>query len=124
MWPARVTSEPAPPELDRRAVVEICSAAALQASRRIVRPLPELGLAVLVVATRRGPLAVREGCPHLGRSLCDARFGSAAVRCPGHGRTYRLAATGEPTGSRPVVRALRAWVEDGFVKVEIPPSLP
>jgi nitrite reductase/ring-hydroxylating ferredoxin subunit len=121
MCPA--VSEPATIELTGRAGVEICSVAALRASRRIVRPLPELGLTVLVVATRRGPLAIRDGCPHLGRSLCDARFGSAAVRCPGHGRTYRLASTDDPTGSRPVVRALRAWVEDGFVRVEIPPAL-
>ena len=119
--PARVQSEPATLERPERAVVEVCSVAALEVARRLVRPLPEWGLTVVVVATRRGPLAIRDGCPHLGRTLCDARFGLAAVRCAGHGRTYRLSAEESPGRHRRAVRVLHSWVEDGLIKVEIPP---
>jgi len=50
-------------------------------------------------------------------------LGPAAVSCLANGRTYRLAATAEPRGGRPAVQVLFAWVEDEFVKVEIPPML-
>jgi nitrite reductase/ring-hydroxylating ferredoxin subunit len=56
--------------------------------------------AVVVIATRRGPIAFVDRCPHMGRTLFDADLRGERLRCHGHGREYRLSDGARTVGRR------------------------
>jgi 3-phenylpropionate/trans-cinnamate dioxygenase ferredoxin subunit len=82
---------------------------------------PGRGADILVIRTRGGVFAVRAVCPHLGRSLADARIRGRHLVCPAHGRRYSLRtgrAAGRP-GGQPLTR-VRAWVDGGRLYLAVP----
>ena len=84
-------------------------------------PAPDGGADILVLRTALGIFAFRAVCPHIGRSLADARVRGRHLRCAGHGRRYDL-----PTGRQVGVRSARpltsvpAWLENGSLYLAIP----
>ncbi len=52
---------------------------------------------VLVVLSGRHIFAVENRCPHMGRSLADARIAGGTLVCAGHKRRFDLA-SGRPAG--------------------------
>jgi nitrite reductase/ring-hydroxylating ferredoxin subunit len=53
---------------------------------------------IMVVATRRGPVAFRDRCPHMGRTLADGELVRDRIRCRGHRWEFRLP-YGKPVGA-------------------------
>jgi nitrite reductase/ring-hydroxylating ferredoxin subunit len=71
--------------------VVVCSADELDKRRRMQVQLPG-GESIVVLATRNGPVAFLDRCPHLGRRLVDCDLKGDRIRCQGHGREYALRA--------------------------------
>jgi nitrite reductase/ring-hydroxylating ferredoxin subunit len=80
---------------------------------------------LLVLRLRHGVFAVVNRCPHLGRSLQDARVHGHVLQCRGHSRSYNLR-SGRPAGTLamggpPRLRRARAWIEDGQLYLDLTP---
>lgn len=78
---------------------------------------------LLLLRVRRAIVAVVNRCPHLERSLDDARLRGHVLTCRGHGRSYNLR-TGRVTGALALggpakLRRAAAWTEGGQVFVDI-----
>lgn len=102
-------------------VLDAGPAAEVLATGRAVISPPGLGADILVIRTRAGIFAVRAVCPHLGRSLADARIRGRYLVCSAHGRRYSVR-TGRPAGrpgGQPLAR-VRAWAADGRLYLAVP----
>ncbi|MBO0805348.1 MAG: Rieske 2Fe-2S domain-containing protein [Nocardiopsaceae bacterium] len=77
---------------------------------------------VLLLRLRHGVLAVVNRCPHLGRSLDDARLRGHMLTCRGHGRSYNLR-SGRPAGTLapgpPRLRRVPAWISGGRLFADV-----
>jgi 3-phenylpropionate/trans-cinnamate dioxygenase ferredoxin subunit len=102
-------------------VLEAGLVADVLAAGRAMIGSPGPGADILVIRTRAGIFAVRAVCPHLGRSLADARIRGRYLVCPAHGRRYSVRtgrAAGRP-GGQPLTR-VRAWAADGRLYLAVP----
>jgi nitrite reductase/ring-hydroxylating ferredoxin subunit len=82
-------------------------------------PVEEL----LLLRVRHHVVAVVNHCPHMGRSLDDARVHGSALCCRGHGRCYSLR-TGRALGTiavqgQPMLRRVPAWTVDGQLLLDL-----
>jgi 3-phenylpropionate/trans-cinnamate dioxygenase ferredoxin subunit len=102
-------------------VLQVGVAADVLAAGRATISSPQLGADILVIRTRAGIFAVRAVCPHLGRSLADARIRGRYLVCPAHGRRYhvRTGCAAGRQGGQPLTR-VRAWVDDGRLYLAVP----
>jgi nitrite reductase/ring-hydroxylating ferredoxin subunit len=70
---------------------------------------------VLIVATRRGVLAMQNSCPHLGLPLDRASFHRRYLTCAFHGREYDVKSGAcRGGGHKPATPPLlmhRAWID-------------
>jgi nitrite reductase/ring-hydroxylating ferredoxin subunit len=94
--------------------------------RRAVLRVERDGILVeelLLLRVRHRIVAVVNKCPHLGRSLDDARLRGRVLTCRGHGRSYSVRAgraVGTPRlGGPPRLRRAAAWTEDDQVFVDL-----
>lgn len=92
---------------------------ALLRVQRNERPAEEL----LLLRRGRRIFALVNRCPHMQRSLDDARVGVGVLSCPGHGRSYSLR-TGRAVGTAarhggPALRTARAWVDSAQLFLDI-----
>ena len=102
-----------------RGAVDLGLADEVLATGRAAVTLDPVG-EILVVRTRRGVFAMRNECPHIGRTLSDATICGTTLRCRGHGRTYRMT-TGTARGPyrAATLQLLPAWIEDGHLLVMV-----
>jgi nitrite reductase/ring-hydroxylating ferredoxin subunit len=79
---------------------------------------------VLIVRVHEMLYALDARCPHLGRSLVDARSRGTRLQCRGHDWTVDLdtGACLPPKGSAPPLQARRyeVWAEGSLVLLRIP----
>jgi nitrite reductase/ring-hydroxylating ferredoxin subunit len=95
---------------------------------RIVVDVTERNMQMLVVRRGEQVFASQARCPHLGRRLDDAVIRAGGITCRAHGHCFDLR-TGLPrTGSWPTHPPARsslavypAWIENGMLRVLLPP---
>lgn len=104
-------------------VVDLGSAEQVLATGRAVVTIAAVG-EVLLVRVRRGVLAMRNHCPHTGRTLSDAAVRGTKLRCHGHGRVYSMT-TGRGSGiaGSGRLQLLSAWVDGGRLLIDTGPQL-
>lgn len=78
---------------------------------------------VLIIRTWRRLFAVASRCPHLGRSLDDARVRMNLLTCRGHGYEFNLqsgACVRPRQGGNDGLRTYVAYIRDGRLFLELP----
>jgi nitrite reductase/ring-hydroxylating ferredoxin subunit len=86
--------------------------------RAVVR-VGALGTSVVVIRTRRGVLAFENHCPHLGRTLIEARIFRRSVECSRRRRRFRLDAPDDGSGGRGI-RTWPAMIAGGQLLLAVP----
>lgn len=97
--PRRHASGPTRVSLENGPWTRIGSEGVLGAYGRLRVKIPSYESPVMVVATKRGPVAFADRCPHLGRTLSDADLHGSRIRCRGHGHEFALD-SGTAVGTR------------------------
>jgi nitrite reductase/ring-hydroxylating ferredoxin subunit len=98
--------------------------AALLFERGVLTVAGPHGASVLVINTRRGPVALEGRCPHMGAALSPDGVRGSTIRCEGHGFRYDLHSGACRTRHRLAgrLRTYGAWIDDGRVIVDLSSS--